>query len=273
MGKALTVFDVSWLDQARAETPNDSWVSGVMTYPEEGKLYLQTLRDWFAEFPISSRKDRVELKKRLERYDTRDHLGAVNELVWWEFMRRIHLHAEPVPTSTTPRPDFRVLKPSEFFAEVSTLNVSIQEGEELRKGGVRPDPDKTLRRILLKAANDKKHQICYAFGKQKPCALVLFDYGVWSGLGLDWCSAFADALLGRTHASTKLPDSVSAIVYVVRKVIDGRMAVNRNRSAVYYNPGAKYPLPTGIFSKLREFRSEKTDTKSPRPDCWLWLSE
>ena len=205
MSKTLELFDATWLSQTQEKKSNDSWITAVID-SSEGSLYLDVLRVWFAGFPLSSIKDRRALNARLESFNTSDHLGGVNELSWWEFMRRTNLQAEPIPTTTKPRPDFKVLTPSEFFVEVSTLNVSQAEKKKLeREGAVPLDHAETLRRLLLKAANDKKDQISYAASEQRPCALILFDYTTWSGFGTQFFRFLAHALLGKTLEYAQLP--------------------------------------------------------------------
>jgi hypothetical protein len=269
MSRTLTLFDATWLTQAQAKKSTDSWVTEVIAAPE-GTLYLDVLRVWFGRFPLNSIKDRRALKARLESLNTSDHLGGVNELSWWEFMRRTNLHAEPISTTTNPRPDFKVLTPTEFFVEVSTLNVSEAEKKKLECEGAIPlDHAETLRRLLLKAANDKKDQISYAASEGRACALVLFDYTMWSGFGTRFFRFLARALLGKTLEYAQLPVELSAIVYVERKVIDGRIAISRDRSAAYYNPHAKHPLPIGTFSVLRQFWCQMMETEPASPDYWI----
>jgi hypothetical protein len=133
MSKTLELFDATWLSQTQEKKSNDSWITAVID-SSEGSLYLDVLRVWFAGFPLSSIKDRRALNARLESFNTSDHLGGVNELSWWEFMRRTNLQAEPIPTTTKPRPDFKVLTPSEFFAycnpAVNGLSLHIHDRRE-----------------------------------------------------------------------------------------------------------------------------------------------
>jgi hypothetical protein len=271
MRKKLTVFDDTWFAQTQMKIPIDSWVSGAITSPD-GSTYLDVLRLWFDRFPLSSTKDRRALKARLESLNTSDHLGGENELSWWEFMRCINLHAEPIRTTNKPRPDFKMLTPLEFFVEVSTLNVSETEKKTMEEEGAIPlDHAETLRRLLLKATNDKKDQIFFATSELRPCLLVLFDYTTWSGFGTQFFRFLANALFGATFEFALLPVELSALVYVEKKVIDGRVGISRDRSAIYYNPNAKYPLPFGTFSALRQFRCHMTETEPTWPDYWIWL--
>lgn len=239
-----------------------------------GGLYLAALRLWFERFPLKSETQKRALRTRLESFTTSDHLGAVNELSWWEFMRRADIEAIPIPPTRAPRPDFKITAPSESFVEVSTLNVSDAEKRQLQTGrGIDLDHSETLRRLLLKAAGEKKAQIEYAASQSRPCSLVLFDYTTWSGLGTQFFRFLATSLLGPRPAFTQLPSALSALVYIERKVIDGRLAISRRRSASYYNPNASCPLPLGTFGALRQFWHEMREAEPKSEQHWVWLSE
>ena len=77
--------------------------------------------------------------------------------------------------------------------------------------------------------------------------------------------------ISTTAGDVALPVELSTIVYVERKVIDGRIAISRDRSAIYYNPNAKHPLPIGTFSALRQFWCQMMETEPASPDYWIWL--
>lgn len=268
----LTVFDKGWRSRAQADAPQSSWANDVLaTQDAEGALYLDSLRLWFGRFPLKV-KDKRSLKTRLESFDNRDHLGGVNELSWWEFMRKAQLSAEPIPTATSPRPDFKVIAPTEFFIEASTLNVSDTEMKELERGeGIPLDHAETIRRILLKVTNEKERQLSYAASLKRPCGLVLFDYTTWSGFGTQLVRVLANALLGKSLKFLHLPPELSALVYVERKTIDGRIAISRSRSAVYYNPLATYPLPVGTFTVIGQFWGQMMELEPQSQDNWIWL--
>lgn len=268
----MDIFGKQWIVSANNLTDQDSWAHGVVDDIDTvGGIYLNTLRIWFERFPATN-KQKKPLKQRLESFSNEDHLGGVNELSCWEFMRSNNLNAEPVPTTTKPRPDFKVLTPTEFFIEVSTLNVSETEKKKLEEEGVISlDHAQTLRRILLKAANDKKNQISYAASERRPCGLVLFDYTTWSAYGTQFFRYLADFLLGQECGFGQLPIELSALVYLERKVKDGRIGISRNRSGVYYNPNAKYPLNGGAFATLKHYWYQMIEVEPKFSDHWIWL--
>jgi len=273
MPNNLTVFDAAWLTRAKGATHGVSWIAGVLdSLNAEGTLYLDSIRIWFNRFPHPTIKDQGALKTRLESFNNSDHLGGVNELSWWEFMRKAQLTATSVATETTPRPDFRISAPTEFYVEVSTLNVSIVDCKAFARGeGVCLDHTATLSRILLKAANDKRDQIAYGAGLRQPSVLVLFDYTTWSWQGTQASRVFANALLGTPRECSRLPVDLSALVYVERKVIDGRIAISRDRSAIYYNPNATYSLPVGMFPDIGQFWCQIMESQPRLDDHWVRL--
>jgi hypothetical protein len=268
----MTIFDKKWIANANKLTDVDSWAHGVVDdIDTSGGIYLNTLRIWYERFPATN-KQKKPLKQRIESFSNENHLGGVNELSWWEFLRSSSLYAEPVPTTTSPRPDFKVLTPTEFFAEVSTLNVSNNEKEKLEKdGAVSLNHTETLRRILLKSANDKRKQITFAANEKRPCCLVLFDYTTWSAYGTQFFRYLANFLLGQECGFKHLPIELSALVYVERKVINGRIGISRDRSAVYYNPNATFPLAIGAFAKLRQYWYQMIEVEPKYSDYWIWL--
>jgi hypothetical protein len=129
----------------------------------------------------------------------------------------------------------------------------------------------TCRRFVGKATDEKQRQMAYAAGQHQPCVLALFDYTVWSAYETRIVYFMADFLLGEQQGFQKLPRALSALVYVKRKVMNGRMAVCRDLSAIYYNPHADYPLPMGIFADIQQF-GEQVGAGAPQTaDSWVWL--
>jgi len=273
MGQDVTVFDEGWRTRASGSVLVDSWAREVMAALDpDGGRYLDTLRVWFERFPLSSDKQRRALKARLESFTTSDHLGAANELSWYEFMRRANMEASPIPSANAPRPDFKVTNPSEFFVEVSTLNISDADRRELQAGGgVDLNHLETLRRLLLKAAHEKEAQLGYAARENWPCLLVLFDYTFWGGLATDFFRYLATALLGEGRAFAQVPVTLSALVYAERKVLGGRIALSQRRSAIYYNPVARYRLGAGTFAALRQFGLVMSEVEPNSQEDWIWL--
>lgn len=283
MGQNVTVFDGGWRARASGSALGDSWARAVIaTLDAEGGVYLDTLAMWFERFPLTSEKQRWALKTRLESFTTSDHLGAVNELSWYEFMRRANMEVRPILPANAPRPDFKVTAPSEFFVEVSTLNVSDAEKRELQEtGGVTLNHAEMLRRLLLKATGEKDAQIAYAASESRPCVLVLFDYMFLSGLppkddtflsGLppNFYRFLATALLGERLAFAQLPVALSAVVYAKRKISAGHIEISQQQSAIYYNPAARYRLVVGAF-ELRQFGRDFGEVEPKSQEDWTRL--
>lgn len=274
MAMKPTVFDESWVARARKSSA-PSWAYEVMrVFETTGGIYLTSLRLWFDRFPLS-KKQKKSLKSRLESFKNEDHLGAVNELTWWKFMQQTGMKVMPIPTSDTPRPDFQVKAPVDFFVEISTLNVSNKDKAEFESGGaVALDHSGTVGRILCKMTKQKCSQISYAADQNKPCVLVLFDYTTWSAFGTQFFRFLAEFLLGEKRGFRVLPCELSALVYVERKVSDGRLGISLDRSAIYYNPNAKHFFHEGIFPVLKQFRHPKTTLEPKEPESenhWFWL--
>jgi|CXWL01.1.fsa_nt_gi hypothetical protein len=274
MDQAVRVFGDGWRARVVDNAPGDSWAHVVMaTLHGNGGRYLEILALWFGQFPLASKKQRGELKRRLESLTTSDHLGAVNELSWYQFMRRAGLQASPIPTANAPRPDFKVTAPAEFFVEVSTLNVSEAERESLlTTGGVDINHHATLKRILLKVTDEKDAQIAHAASEGRPCLLVLFDYAFWSGHPTNCFHFLARGLLGERLAFAQLPVTLSAIAYVKRQVqLDGHIEISQRRSAIYYNPAADYPLAVGSFDLLPQFWRDIGEIQPQPQEDWIRL--
>lgn len=272
MAAKTIIFDKSWTRRARASTDNTSWVRDVMaTLDTTGGVYLASLRMWLNTFPLNA-KQKKGLASRMESFKNEDHLGAVNELAWWAFLQREQHNIKPIATTSSPTPDFSVLAPSKFFVEVSTLNVSTQDQCKFQAGdSVELDHTETLRRILGKLTAEKQRQLSYAAGQKSPGVLVLFDYTTWSAFGTQFYRVLANFLLGEQRGFQGLSVELSALVYVERKVSNGRIAISRLRSATYYNPHAKYPLPMGTFASLNQFSCQIVESGSASPEGWVWL--
>ena len=229
------------------------------------------IRLWFNEFPAVA-KDKQKLCERLESFQDEQHLGGVNELAWWAFMRREGIGASVVATTKTPRPDFQLAPPPDCFVEISTLNVSEKDRNKLRAGeSVALDHRESIRRVVGKLTDEKHKQLIYAVNQRKPAVLVLFDYTEWSAFGTDFFKILGEFLLGTEFGFKSLPPELSALVYLERKVLDGRIALSRDRSAVYYNPLAVQPLSSGSFPSLKQFWSQLASSESGLFECWVYL--
>lgn len=266
------IFSDDWVRTARTNSANGSWAAAAIeTLETTGRIYLLTLRLWFERFPLTL-KQKQQLRTRLESLRDDEHLGGVNELAWWAFIVREGFTAAPLPPTSAPRPDFELQSPTGCFVEVSTLNVSQRDKAQFKaRESIALDHAETIRRVVGKLTDEKLQQLKYASGHKKPSVLALFDYTTWSGFGTLFYRALADFLLGKQLGFKSLPSELSAIVYLERKVLDGRIALSRNRSGVYYNPLALHLLPTGTFPSLNQFSLQLASVDSTISDHWVWL--
>lgn len=196
----------------------------------------------------------------------------MNELAWWAFLQCKQFNASPIPATSIPTPDFRVVAPSNFFVEVSTLNVSNRDQSKLNAGdSVDLSHNETMRRILGKLTNEKCKQLSYAAERNLPSVLVLFDYTTWSQFPTQFYGFIAEFLVGKRHGFQCLPIELSALVYINRKVLDGHMAIDLLHSATYYNPYAQCALPVGLFSPLKQYGCHMVRGELEPNGEWLWL--
>jgi len=272
MVRKLPIFSDDWLKRARAESTDGSWAAdAIETLDTTGQIYLSTLRLWFERFPLTV-KQKKGLRVRLESFQNDEHLGGVNELAWWAFMVREGFTAAPLAPTATSRPDFQLQLPADCFVEVSTLNVSQKDKTRFEaKESVALDHAETIRRVIGKLTYEKQQQLKYAADHNKPGVLALFDYTTWSGFGTLFFRTLGDFLLGKQFGFKSFPPNLSAIIYLERKVLDGRIALSRLRSAVYYNPLALHPFPHGTFSSLNQFWSQVASVDSTSTEGWVWL--
>ena len=272
MVNKMPIFSDDWLRTARTKSGNGSWAAvAIETLETTGRIYLSTLRLWFERFPLTL-KQKHQLRTRLESLRDDEHLGGVNELAWWAFIVREGFTAAPLPPTTAPRPDFELRSPAGCFVEVSTLNVSQKDRARFgAQQGVALDHTETIRRVIGKLTEEKQQQLKYGADHTKPSILALFDYTTWSGLGTLFSGALGDFLLGKQLGFRSLPCELSAIVYLERKVFDGRIVLSRDRSGVYYNPLALHPLSPGVFPSLNQSWLQLASVDSTVSDHWVWL--
>lgn len=266
------MFNQEWIDKATKLTDTSSWAHEVLDDLEStGSIYLNTLRIWYKNFP-GTKKQKKPLRQRIESFCNEDHRGGVSELSWWKFMQNNKFDVKPVPIAKGARPDFKVKKPTEFFIEVSTLNVSDKEKEQLKRNGSIPlNHSHLLHRILLKSTSDKNKQISFAHQKGCPCCLVLFDYTTWSAFGFHFFHYLGNYLLEQGRFLKKFPKEFSALIYVERKAIKGNIGLNLNHSFIYYNKNAEYQLAPGTFNDFLEYTHELLKIESPCKKSWVWL--
>lgn len=266
------IFSDDWLRSARAKSADGSWAAAVIeTLETTGQIYLSTLRLWFERFPLTG-NPKQQLRTRLESLLDDEHLGGVNELAWWAFLIREGFAATPLPPADAPRPDFQLHSPAECFVEVSTLNVAARDKKRFEaQEAVSLDHTETIRRVIGKLTEEKQRQLKYAADRKKSGVLALFDYTTWSGFGTSFSRTLGDFLLGRQFGFRSFPAELSAIVYLERKVLDGRIGLSRHRSAVYYNPLALHPLSPGVFPSLNQSWSQLVSLDSTVTEHWIWL--
>ena len=273
MGTKNTIFDENWIVKARSCDDESSWVKNVMTdIKTTGGLYLSILKAWFNAFPLQAKQKR-KLKSDIENFKTEEHLGAVNELVLFSFLKREKFQINPIPVAKGSTPDFSVSAPFEFYLEVTTLNVSQQDKKKIEKNSsIQLNHDETLRRVLGKLTDEKQKQLAYASDNKKPGVLVLFDYTTWSGFSTEFYRYLARFLFGGKCGFLSLPPELSALVYIERRFFDSRFAISRSRSAAYYNPYAKYPLTMGSFTTINQFWAQMVHSEPvTASEAWVYL--
>jgi len=195
------LFEDAWVAKAANEQSPDSWVGDLFntssTLKSHAHKYLCTIKQWYDQFPATSNKE--QLRNRRESFLTEQHLGVVNELFWWECMKLFNWSASPVFSKKKSRPDFRVLLPTELFCEVTTLNISDADRNDLSRGlavDLNEERAKTIVRLFRKIVDAKLAQLMYGASKERPTILVLFDYTFWSNFGVDF-SELDEILLQR----------------------------------------------------------------------------
>ena len=215
------------------------------------------------------------LKNSIENFDNHDHLGGVNELSWFEFLKSFGWTVEPIEERESA-PDFRITSPVEFYCETTTLNISEEERKLLKyRKGVPLDHSKTIERIIRKIVDDKAKHIQYGAARQSPSILVLFDYTEWSAYSTGFHKEFAKLLFDDNRGFMELPPELSGIIYVEKKVLNGRIGISKHRSVLYHNPAALFKLPVSVFRMMRQLQSQFEEvplTLSQDENVnWFWL--
>lgn len=251
------LYDDNWLNNVKSKNISSSWAEDVLRDIDGyGGIYLYKIREWFLKFPCSTKQSK-HMKKCLESVVTEDHLGAVNELFCYNLARFFKWSLE-VLTEKRSAPDFRVISPSCFYCEITTLNISQSDSNSFAKGKSVPitNHDKEASRILRKVAEeDKISQLKYGYDKQKPSVLIVFDYTMSSGFGTQRSRAFADTLLD----TSAMPKELSTLVYLERYISKGKFKLRLSQSAAYHNPSAGYPLEKTVFSRVKQFPLEYSE--------------
>lgn len=254
------LFSDGWIDKTKRTMPVRSlWNDVFKDLDGPGSIYINTLRTYFDRFPLS-KKQKKHMKSLLESQNNVDHLGAANELIWYEFMKSTGLDVMPLPVGNERKPDFEIKSPLHYFCEVTTLNVSEPDKKQFVGGkSVALDQSKTVARIIRKIIDEKDEQIKYGASNNLPSVLVIFDYSTWSGLGTQLNRAFANFLFAENDGFRGLPVELSLIILIERTVLGGRMAINLKQSAVYQNPFGIYKMPDNAFEKLHHYRESSIE--------------
>lgn len=262
------LYNQSWLDGITSKDRHDSWAFDVKADINGiGGVYLATLREWFLSHPFPSTGKKKHMKNALESLTTNDHLGAVNELCWYRFMCDLSLSPEALPEGKSKSPDFKGTSTSgtEFFCEITTLNVSRKDAESISAGnGVPLNQEIEIARIIRKATDEKAEQLQFGHKDKKGMVFVIFDYSVFSGLGTQRPLALADALLKIPTGLQAMKPYLSAIIYVERYVKGGRCRIRTSQSAVYHNPSADYLVSHELFGCFTQYFLNTYNSVGPR---------
>ncbi|MEZ8321419.1 hypothetical protein AB6C72_23705, partial [Vibrio splendidus] len=211
------------------------------------------LESWYKRFPGSDTQKK-SLLRHLVSSVTEDHLGAVNEMAWWQLFQSRGHQIEPVARAKSSTPDFvHQHERGKTYFEVTTLNVAQNSGNVELKSATKH----SVKRVAQKCASDKKQQLLFGYERQSPSVLVVFNYDSWSGYGINHHKAMIEEF-----DTTKLSESLSAIVFVERRVnSEGVPVFNKQQFNILENDGAKYRydcslLENVFFEEASEFPCE-----------------
>jgi len=251
------VFDINWRESAALIKNEKAWFRELFpTTSTENEIGLLTLRLWTESLPLT--EDQFKgFKRRLESRDNAEHWGAVAELAWWRLLISQKITARLIDTVKSPgnsRPDFEIISPTSFHAEVTTLNPSQKDEEAFSMGcGVEHENEETIRRLIGKITDEKLKQLQYSCSCGMPAVLVIFDSARSTGVGSHFAPSLEKWLYeASVNKENVLPNELSAIVYLIKTMYEGRMAVLDSRSAVFHNPEAKNKLPKESISFLHQ---------------------
>ncbi|WP_411725347.1 hypothetical protein [Methyloglobulus sp.] len=261
------LFDISWKEKKSVELENAkcSWANAVFEdISGDGDTYLKTISRWFEEFTDSNKSEQDGDKlNKLQSTITQEHLGAVNELSWWKFLKSRGFDLQPIPiekkgTSNSDdseknksTPDFNLnFKGSNVIFEVTTLNPA-----ETVKCKLDDAQKQSFYRIITTSIHNKRKQIEKVHDQKKPFVLVLFNYDNWSGLGTQFYKLIDDKELfsGLSKILSERPQSrcaeieisrgLSTIIYVERYVRNGISHYKKDSMVIVHNPNADFSCP------------------------------
>ena len=233
-------------DNWKSNKPSRSWAVDVLDDIDgNGGIYLSKINDWFQKYPDKSDL----LKKRLESHENDQHLGAVNELFWYNLALNLGWELNPLPAINKKgfnTPDFEVKSPTSFYCEITTLTIP--------KNGKRFEFENELERIFGKS-QEKQKQFKIGHQQQKPNVLVIFDYSTFSGLGTQHQKSLPDFLSNPPTNFGTMPSELSALLYLERYFEEGKFKLRMSKSVIFYNPAACLPIEKKTFDWL----DQKTD--------------
>lgn len=266
------LYDKNWRDNINTKDLSSSWVGDVLEkIAEDGGVYLSTIREWFTKFPFASADQSKHMRKRLESLNTADHLGAVNELFWYNLATFLEWQLKALAVESTA-PDFEVSSPACFYCEVTTLNVSQSDRQRFENGLTAAlNHGREAARILRKATDEKIEQLRYGYNNRKPSVLVVFDYSTFSGLGTQRPRYLADALLHSSSGLQGMPKELSALLYLERYILKGRFRLRMSQSAAYHNPLADFSVEKEVFSWVTQFVLSEYKEMSPQSNTDLLI--
>ena len=260
MSDRQELFNSNWINRTKAEKDLSSswaWANDVLEdIPGDGNTYLLKIREWFNKFPFVALSQSKHMRKGLESLSTEDHLGAVNELFWYNTAKFLKWSLKPFfkIKKEESSPDFKVTSPSCFYCEVTTLNISQSDRIVLaNNNGVRLNHQREIVRILQKAVKEKIKQLRFGYNVQKPSVLVVFDYSTFSGFETDRPGALAEVLLNSLVGLQAMPKELSTLLYLERYVSKGLFRLRISQSAVYHNPLADYQIKKDTFIWIKQF--------------------
>jgi hypothetical protein len=254
MSKQQELYNDNWINNIKSEHLSSSWANDVLEdIHGYGGIYLSTIKAWFQKFPFANISQSKHMKKSLESLSTEDHLGAVNELFWYNTAKLLKWRLEPLSEKASS-PDFSVSLPSCFYCEVTTLNISQSDRDAFAKNNSAPlNHGREIARILRKATDEKIEQLRFGYNVQKPSVIVVFDYSTFSGLGTNRPHALAKVLLDSPAGLQTMPKELSALLYLERYVSEGLFRLRLSQSAAYHNPLAVYQIEKDTFIWIKQF--------------------
>ncbi len=236
-------------DKWRCNRPSScSWAEEVLNDIDgNGGLYLSKINNWFQNYPGAD-KSKDQLKISLESYENGSHLGAVNELFWYNLALNLGWKLIPVPVIDKKgqnRPDFECTSPTSFYCEITTLNWPNNNCN--KKFPI----DNELNRLYGKPTEkNKQAQTEWCQEQKKPQVLIVFDYSNFSGLGTQHQKSLSDFFQNPPEGFPPISEGLSAFLYLERYIEEGKFMLRMSKSELICNRNARFPIEKNIFDWL-----------------------